>query len=131
LQIDGKDGRRTRVPKGSNVSRAEAESARSAHLALPSVEVMARTWTVPPVLLLWLSERANRLRPSTAAEHRRQVITLPPTIAKLKAVKRIRFPYDAAMGAVALSDPQDHCAQDFLQDRHRRQPSHMARRPYA
>jgi len=88
LQVDGQDGRRTRVRKGGYASRAEAEAALADHLALPSVEAMARTWTVRRFLLLWLSEQAKRLRPSTVLFYQRAVRTfLIPLLGHLRLAK--------------------------------------------
>ncbi|MEV6964980.1 tyrosine-type recombinase/integrase [Hamadaea sp. NPDC051192] len=75
VQVDGVDGRRTRIRKGGFATEPDARKAMAQLQSLPSAEAVARTWTVGRWLRFWLAEleRHEAVRASTLAGYRRVV----------------------------------------------------------
>ncbi|MCP2323456.1 integrase [Hamadaea flava] len=75
VQVDGVDGRRTRIRKGGFATEPDARRAMAQLQSLPSAEAVARTWTVGRWLRFWLAdiERHEAVRASTLAGYRRVV----------------------------------------------------------
>jgi len=75
VQVDGIDGRRTRVRKGGFSCERDARRAVAEFGALPGPETAAQMWTVGRWLRFWLAEleRSGGLRPTTLAGYRQVV----------------------------------------------------------